>query len=144
MRIRRWLFAGSALAFATTGSAVLVATGAQAGAVTPAHTPGAAGGAATASGISGPKYNFCDREGCPVSTWKVDFAAHQFKGFHDPGTFTRAGSKYTFTIPDIEGTTVTCTFVGTRDAAGFDSAAKPGHFNCTDGTHNIWWATHLS
>jgi hypothetical protein len=143
MSIRRWLFAGSALAFATTGSSVLVATGAQAGTAN-SDSAHAAGAAATPSGISGPKYDFCDREGCPVTTWKIDFTTHKFKGFHDPGTFTNTGNTYAFTIPNIEGSGVTCTFKGTKNAAGFNSAAKPGHYTCTDGTRSMWWATLVS
>jgi hypothetical protein len=145
MRIRRWLVAGSALAIATTGSSLLVATGAQAGTVNPYAGGGASGASATPSLISGPKYDFCDPEGCPLTTWKIDFATKQFKDAQkNHGTFTVSGKTYTFTFPDVGGAGIACTFVGTKTAAGFNKATKPGNYTCTDGTVNTWWLTLIS
>ena len=144
MRIRRWLVAGSALAFATTGSSLLVATGAQGAPVNPYGAQGAAGASVTPTSASQAKYDFCDPEACPLTTWKINFNSDKFKdGLGNSGTFSVSGKTYTFTFPDVGGG-ISCTFVGKKTAHGFDKASKPGNYTCADGTVNTWWLTLIS
>jgi hypothetical protein len=144
MMIRSWLLAGSALAVATSGSSLLLATGAQAGTLNPYGARGAAGASVTQSAVSKAKYDFCDPESCPLTTWKINFKADTFKdGLGNSGTFTVEGKTYTFTLPSVSPGTA-CTFVGKKTAHGFNKASKPGNYTCTDGTTNTWWLTLIS
>jgi hypothetical protein len=142
MMIRRVLLAGSALAFTAAGSSVLIATGADAGTVNPYGTTGGSPASTPFAGVSHEKGDFCDPQACPLTTWKINFTTHKFKdGFGNDGTFTKSKKTYTFTIPNDQGSGVACTFVGTKNSTGFNSADSPGNYTCTDGTVNTWWLT---
>ena len=143
MKARRWLFSGTAIGVAILSCSVLFATTASARTVNP-YGSGAYRGAIP-NAITGPKYDFCNVNGCPSAVWKVDFTTGKFKdSFKDKGTFTHSGKNYTFVFPNIEGSGVSCTFLGVKNATGFNSSASQGTYTCTDGTDTTWYATLIS
>jgi hypothetical protein len=145
MKVRRWLLTGTAIGAMTFGGSALFSTGASAGTANPYGSGG--GGSSAPAGIqgaiTGPHYDFCNVNGCPLTEWTVDYVTHRFKDSFVPsdhGTFTHSGSHYTFVFPNVGGTGISCTFLGIKDATGFDSAANPGTYTCTDGTNTVWYA----
>lgn len=139
MQVRRWILAGTTLATATFGGTALLAPAAF------AATEGGSGsgGPSVTFPITGSKYDFCIDDSCP-SVWTVDYSNGKFKdNEHDKGTFTHSGKNYTFFFPSVEGTSTSCTFLGSKTATGFNSAAKPGTYTCSDGASNTWYATAI-